>query len=261
MIIYLALNKVNNKVYVGQTINPLNLRKKSHLNPSDKNTYHFANAVRKYGKDKFEWYIILECSDIDELNYWEIFFIKLFKATNRKYGYNMMAGGDNRIKPKEVCEKISIGRKGKPAWNKGKHYKLYNDEQKEVFRAMSTGRKHTQEAKDRISESKIGKKRDPETIKKIVKNRRSYKGTANPFYDKKHSDQAKNKIGEAKKSVPRKQKSIDKQRETMQKLFRENPEKFQQLYNQSIKPKSAETRKRMSESRKKYWKREKANAR
>lgn len=55
MWIYKITNIQNNKVYIGQTIRPIEQRFHRHLNDVLNNIIdtHFARAIRKYGKDNF----------------------------------------------------------------------------------------------------------------------------------------------------------------------------------------------------------------
>ena len=55
MFIYKIINKINNKVYIGQSIRPIEQRFQRHINDAINNTLdtHLARAIRKYGKDNF----------------------------------------------------------------------------------------------------------------------------------------------------------------------------------------------------------------
>jgi len=90
MWIYKITNIQNNKVYIGQSIRPINQRFKRHINDAINNKLdtHFARAIRKYGKENFYIKAIDKASNQDELNQKEIYWIKYYKATNEKYGYN-----------------------------------------------------------------------------------------------------------------------------------------------------------------------------
>jgi len=95
--IYVYLNKINNKAYIGKTISLLQRRKSEHkYNAFTKNTNtHFYNALRKYGADNFAVSVLLEKEmTIKELNHWEETFIALFETRNHKIGYNTTKGGD-----------------------------------------------------------------------------------------------------------------------------------------------------------------------
>ena len=88
MWIYKITNIQNNKVYIGQTIRPIQDRFNRHINDAINNILdtHFARAIRKYGKDNF----IIEEIDIaknqDELNLKEQYWIQYYQATEK--GYN-----------------------------------------------------------------------------------------------------------------------------------------------------------------------------
>lgn len=92
--IYLHRNKINNKVYIGQTIQD-NLNHRWKNGKGYKTCTYFYNAILKYGWDNFE-HIILEQSENwtqDELNNKEKEYIDLYKANDSTYGYNITDGG------------------------------------------------------------------------------------------------------------------------------------------------------------------------
>lgn len=93
--IYKITNKVNGKVYIGQTIDSIESRFREHIydsNRKNKNCYEYPlyRAFRKYGIDKFFIEEVEKC-DILKLDDREIYWIKYF---NSKYkGYNQSFGG------------------------------------------------------------------------------------------------------------------------------------------------------------------------
>jgi group I intron endonuclease len=115
VIIYKATNTVNGKVYIGQTVRTLEVRKYAHeysaRNGSDA---HFHRAIRKYGTDAFKWEIIDTATTKDELDEKEKYWIAHYDAVNN--GYNMTEGGEGTLgwKPsEEIRRKWSKTRKGK----------------------------------------------------------------------------------------------------------------------------------------------------
>lgn len=95
--IYCAKNIVNEKVYIGKSVN-IEKRwkdhKKGYNNPNaSQYASYFYNALRKYGFDSFEFSVLEECTE-DKLNDREIFWINKFQSNNREYGYNTTNGGD-----------------------------------------------------------------------------------------------------------------------------------------------------------------------
>lgn len=107
MYIYKITNKVNNKIYVGQTVRDPKVRFLEHMNDSVSQDY-FHQAIRKYGPDNFTFEIIDEAQTIDELNQKEIFWIKELNsyACSSSNGYNTTHGGqDNPMSHENVKEK------------------------------------------------------------------------------------------------------------------------------------------------------------
>lgn len=88
MWIYKIINIQNNKVYIGQTIRPVEQRFHRHMSDALNNILdtHFARAVRKYGKDSFKVEIIDTAKTQDELNQKEQYWIRQYDSVNN--GYN-----------------------------------------------------------------------------------------------------------------------------------------------------------------------------
>lgn len=98
-IIYCAYNKVNQKRYIGQTIQRLCERRANHYT-SDPNIY-FHRALRKYGKDDFEWTVIDTAETREELNEKEKYWIKFYNTLDSSHCYNLLPGGENQQPTKE----------------------------------------------------------------------------------------------------------------------------------------------------------------
>ncbi len=88
MFIYKITNKVNNKVYIGQTINTIEQRFQRHINDAINNILdtHLARAIRKYGKENFYTELIDTANTQDELNLKEQYWIRFYNSVNE--GYN-----------------------------------------------------------------------------------------------------------------------------------------------------------------------------
>jgi group I intron endonuclease len=219
-IVYLVTNQFDGKCYVGRTINSLKYRKRKHEQPScnkSENTYHFHNALQKYGKENFLWEILeeVECESKKKLNTilnkYEEYYIEVLDAM--KNGYNLTAGGDGTvgmIVSEETRKKMSITRTGKKI-----------NHPKGVI-------KHTEEAKKKISLSRLGEKnpmygKTPwnkglkgymvpwnigvpmtnEVKEKVSKNRKGKTaGENHPMYGKHHTEEANRKNSEAHKGIP-----------------------------------------------------------
>lgn len=96
LIIYKATNKINGKVYIGQTTNSLEHRKNQHLretNSRRKDYGIFHDAIKEYGFDAFTFQAIDTAESLDELDEKERYWISYYKSDNFKYGYNQDSGG------------------------------------------------------------------------------------------------------------------------------------------------------------------------
>ena len=108
--IYEIRNKINNKIYIGQTINPYNrkirhfgdLRAGKHDNP------HLQKAFLKYGEENFEFNILLKLSNctVYELDEKEIEYIK--KYDSYLNGYNCNKGGQYYHEPTSKFTKEDV---------------------------------------------------------------------------------------------------------------------------------------------------------
>lgn len=96
MEIYLIVNTINGKQYIGQTT--LSLEKRvyfyhlHHAYPEEGRPYPIERAMRKHGFENFSFETLRECSSQKALDYWERYYIKKLgtKVTN---GYNIQDGG------------------------------------------------------------------------------------------------------------------------------------------------------------------------
>lgn len=90
-IIYCAYNKINNKRYIGQTIQTLEARKKAHYLKNGCPYFH--RALLKYNVEDWDWLILENNLTKDELNEREKFWIAYYDTTNSNNGYNIQTGG------------------------------------------------------------------------------------------------------------------------------------------------------------------------
>lgn len=81
MIIYKATNKINGKVYIGQTEKDLEWRKNKHKQDSKRIDTYFYRAINKYGWDNFEWEVIDNTAqNRKELNELEKYYIAQYQS-------------------------------------------------------------------------------------------------------------------------------------------------------------------------------------
>lgn len=93
--IYSIRNKTNNKSYIGQTINDINVRYRRHLSKLRAGKHpncHLQATFNRDGEDAFELICLLQCEDA-ELDHFEKLYIKLFETFEGPEGYNLTEGG------------------------------------------------------------------------------------------------------------------------------------------------------------------------
>ena len=187
--IYVAINKNNKESYVGQTIMSLEKRIVSHYSKSIvmiggkyKYNYKFVNALRKYNKEDWEWYIIEDNIPYEKLNKREKYYVKKLDTYNN--GYNSTEGGEiNPFYGKKHSEDTK---------------KLLSSIRKEYYangNNPNLGRPRTDETKDKLRKSHTGKKHSEDTkIKISIAN----SGENHPMYNKSHSEETINKMRKIK---------------------------------------------------------------
>lgn len=109
-LIYKIENHINNKVYIGQTINSITRRYNgTSIETIFKNMHneHLKNSMRKYGLDNFSIEVLVESDSIDELNYYERYYIESFDSMNPNHGYNKREGGYNNRASNELKKRFS----------------------------------------------------------------------------------------------------------------------------------------------------------
>jgi group I intron endonuclease len=163
MHVYAIQNRVNDKIYIGQTVQNLERYLRSDITRAllkgEDRKPHLYNAIRKWGPENFSIHSLVEALDKDQADKLEQFFIRTLETQDRDIGYNIAAGGGG-----------SFGYK-----------RIVSDEQREKFRVTSTGRKQSEETKakrvatmtangkmlkspewrQKISQGKMGKKPKP----------------------------------------------------------------------------------------------------
>lgn len=119
--IYEIINKVNGRIYVGQTTKSLKERLRKHKNSaffkSRPNKSELQKDIIYYGIDNFSISEICKCIDNIHMDIIETYYIKRYKKIYGKKCYNSRLGINLS---EEAKNKISNANKGNIAWNKGK---------------------------------------------------------------------------------------------------------------------------------------------
>lgn len=148
--VYMHINKIDNKKYIGITKQPINNRFR-YDGTGYIHSPKFYNAIKNYGWNNFEHIILEENLTRFEASQKEQYYIKLYATREREKGYNMTNGGEGSIKinvSEETRQKLSVS-------NKGKKRTLLTRQR--LSKALM-GKKVTEETRQRLSESHIGHK-------------------------------------------------------------------------------------------------------
>lgn len=208
-LIYKITCTINGKIYIGQTIQPLQARWVAHKYIAKKEfkdkSNKFYNAIRKYGFENFSCKILCYANSREELDHREQVCIRLFKS--QENGYNTHEGGLSQRLSIETRAKISAANKGQ----KRSKEAIENIRKSQIGKKLSKihrercstsqlgekaawyGRKHTEESKRKIGSSQKGKPR--EYLKERV-------GEKHPMYGKTHSEEARLKMSITRKNMP-----------------------------------------------------------
>ena len=174
MIVYLAVNKINRKYYVGITNKPLECRISNHLCSM---SGAFPKALRKYGVQAFEFSIIDIADSREILLEKEMYWIKFYNSKVPN-GYNMTDGGEGTTGlefSQETRKKMSDAKRGKH-WSEDHKNKLsIICKEKSYWKGRKKG-PLTKEQKKKISEATRGLKRDSFSLEHREKLSKSHKG-------------------------------------------------------------------------------------
>lgn len=138
-LVYLAINRSNSKRYIGVTRRSLEYRKYHHINAALKGASKlvFHAAIRKHGKDAFEFSIVQEFADYETALAAERKLISELKPE-----YNTAAGGRG-----PMGTKWSKARRAKMAISLRKSW---TQDRKDKIAAMFRGRRLTEEQKAKL---------------------------------------------------------------------------------------------------------------
>lgn len=191
MIIYISTNLVNGKKYIG-------------MDRKNDPTYlgsglYIKQAIKKYGKDNFIKEVLEVCNSMEHLLEREKFWIKYYNASEDKNFYNIHTGGQGGdITIYLSDENIEVWKQKISDTKTGRKFGPISDDKKNAISAGLNkyyenggvaplqGKNHSNETKNKISNSHKGKKFTEEHVNNLKDafSKRDYNGEKNPFYGK-----------------------------------------------------------------------------
>lgn len=182
--VYRLFCEITKKSYIGQTKQRFSKRLNQHLEKRNQK-FPIGRALNKYGRDGFKKKILAITYAKDAADALEQYYIQILQ-TQRPNGYNVTRGGDGGVFEKHTPETI------------------------EYLRKIATGKKHSAEARAKMSASRKGvpkhyasmkgKTHRPDSIEKMSKRQL---GKNNSFYGKRHSEETKKQIAESVRRTKR----------------------------------------------------------
>ena len=154
--IYKIVNCINNKIYIGQSVNVAHrfLQHKYNIKRNIKHPLY--NSIRKYGVENFEFIVIEEVLNIVDLDLRELYWINHYKSNDSNYGYNLRLECTNNRGCK--CSDESIKQ------NSERITKLWQDPE---YRTKMLEARKKSEVK-RIATIETNKSSDPSYAKNII---------------------------------------------------------------------------------------------
>ena len=182
--IYKVADTLNNKVYIGQTVDAKKrwASHKSFAKNPERTGQHIHRAMAKYGVENFIYEIILCCKTQEDTDESERLLIIQYDSRNKEHGYNVAPGGEH-------------------AWNKGlpkERRPMYGKKQSEFCKQKNSeirkgsNRPCSEETKKKMSEAHSGKKHSKERNDKAVRSR------LNSINGYNHTEESKKKMSAAR---------------------------------------------------------------
>lgn len=159
--VYLIRNRLDGKVYVGQSGNP-SLRRTRHFYLARKGSPQYLyRAIRDHGEENFVFEIIEECAD-DLINERERFWVSFYDSFNPKKGYNLTSGGDHYEHSESTKQKIACSVR-----------KTMSEESRRIRSEANRGKIKSFEHRQKIAQSLKGIQRSDETRRKMSKSQKT----------------------------------------------------------------------------------------
>jgi len=203
--IYTIFNKINGKIYVGQS-NDHKERWKKHIGIAlgniKEHAYPVHKAMIKYGIKNFTFTVILWLDSRESCNLAEKYWISYFRSNEREFGYNLTEGGGGTCgfsHSEEAIQKMrekATGRKHKPETIELYKKRRHSEETKKHLSEIQKGKmpvniEQLKVINIGIIRSEENRKNISEGLKKWAKDNpdKVLKGEKHGMYGKNHSDE------------------------------------------------------------------------
>ena len=143
-LVYIHKNKINGKVYVGQTFNSAQERWKNGYGYKGQ---YFFEAIQEFGWDNFEHIIVAENLTMVQAQALEQQLITQYHANDEQYGYNKTSGGfgsQGRVWTED--ERKHMSKVQKECWDDKARHIIASQTQKEIWNSTEGKAKRSAQA-------------------------------------------------------------------------------------------------------------------
>ena len=172
MHIYAIQNKINRKIYFGQTVQDLDYYWSYNIKCALKGKSYkpaLYSAIRKYGPENFDFIDIGTAQTKEQLDNWEKLSILVYGTKKKELGYNLTDGGDG-----------TIGAERTDTWkdniSKGNTGKKWDENRKKEASLQRKGRVLSAEHRLNIGAGVKGTKKPDKWVKKLIERNKARKG-------------------------------------------------------------------------------------
>jgi len=166
--IYLIENKVNGKIYVGQTTkNPSEIWKEHLYGARTKAKMVIHKSIKKYGEQNFLFKVVCQAFTKEQLDALESNYILLLRSYVKELGYNLLLSSRPFLVSEEARKRMSEGQKKR--FGNSKHPRLgaiVSEESKQKMRDKLIGKPRPDNAK---RQKEIVAEKGTERLKQISK--------------------------------------------------------------------------------------------
>jgi group I intron endonuclease len=178
MCVYSITHRASGRIYIGQTKGFVVRRWQAHCAPSRREVIGIVGAIKKHGRDAFDFRVLRLCSSADDLDAAEIAVISDLNTIS-PFGFNFESGGNcKKTVSEETRDRM---RKSRKAWlesgadtstlGNGSRGRKRRPEEISAIRAGLNGRPVSAETRQRISSSQAGRSMPKERVLRMARAR------------------------------------------------------------------------------------------
>jgi group I intron endonuclease len=172
--VYMATCRTNGKIYIGKSIHGMEWRRKTHQRYARSGTVIFLHALKKYGRDGFDWCELYLSDDDRALMEAETVLVADYLAAGFTL-YNMTDGGDGAAGRKATAKMLAAITGPRSEEHKARMRAAQTPEVLRRKAEIMRNRDVSEDTKRKQSAQRIGKKLSPSHCANIGKGRTGLK--------------------------------------------------------------------------------------